>query len=126
DLRVYLRWHVVHESAVVRSTPFVDENFRFYSGTLQGVQQQRPRWKRCVDYVDADLGEALGQSFVKEAFGSQAKADTLAMVHEIEAMLEQDILKLDWMTEGTKKQARAKLQAVMDKIGYPDKWRDYS
>src|SRR3954470_3719565 len=126
DLRAYLRWHVVHQNAAMLSTAFVDENFRFYSGTLQGVQEQRPRWKRCVDYVDADLGEALGQSFVKEAFGPQAKADTLKMVHEIETMLEQDILTLDWMTEDTKKQALAKLHAVMDKIGYPDKWRDYS
>jgi len=126
DLRTYLRWHLVHQSAVMLSAPFVDENFRFYSGTLQGVEQQRPRWKRCVDFVDADLGEALGQGFVKEAFGPQAKADTLRMVHEIESELEQDIRTLDWMTDDTRKQALAKLHAVMDKIGYPDKWRDYS
>jgi endothelin-converting enzyme/putative endopeptidase len=126
DLRIYLRWHLVHQSAVMLSAPFVDENFRFYSGTLQGVEQQRPRWKRCVEYVDADLGEALGQGFVKEAFGPQAKADTLRMVHEIERELETDITTLDWMTGETRKQALAKLHAVMDKIGYPDKWRDYS
>jgi endothelin-converting enzyme/putative endopeptidase len=126
DLRTYLRWHLVHQSAVMLAAPFVDENFRFYNATLQGVEQQRPRWKRCVDYVDADLGEALGQGFVKEAFGPQAKADTLRMVHEIESELEKDITTLDWMTDATKKQAWAKLHAVMDKIGYPDKWRDYS
>ncbi|HEY7171235.1 MAG TPA: M13 family metallopeptidase [Vicinamibacterales bacterium] len=126
DLRTYLRWHLVHQSAVMLSAPFVDENFRFYSGTLQGVEQQRPRWKRCVDFVDADLGEALGQGFVKEAFGPQAKADTLRMVHEVENELEKDITTLDWMTADTKKQALAKLHAVMDKIGYPEKWRDYS
>jgi putative endopeptidase len=126
DLRAYLRWHLVHQGAVMLSAPFVDENFRFYSGVLQGVEEQRPRWKRCVDYVDADLGEALGQGFVKEAFGPQAKADTLRMVHEIESALEKDIATLDWMTSETKQQAVAKLHAVMDKIGYPDKWRDYS
>jgi len=126
DLRTYLRWHLVHQSAAMLSAPFVEENFRFYNKTLQGVEQQRPRWKRCVDYVDADLGEALGQGFVKEAFGPQAKADTLKMVHEIETELEKDIRTLDWMGEDTKKQALAKLHAVMDKIGYPDRWRDYS
>jgi endothelin-converting enzyme/putative endopeptidase len=126
QLRTYLRWQLVHQNAVILSTPFVDENFRFYSGTLQGIQAQRPRWKRCVDYVDADLGEALGQAFVKETFGERAKADTLKMVHEIETALEKDFQTLDWMTEETKSQAFAKLHALTDKIGYPDRWRDYS
>src|SRR6185503_18311695 len=79
-----------------------------------------------VQYTDSDLGEALGQAFVKEAFGPQAKADTLRMVHELEAALEKDINSLEWMTAATKREALAKLKAISDKIGYPEKWRDYS
>src|SRR5262245_19364931 len=126
ELRAYLRWHLVHANAILLSKAFVDENFRFYSATLQGVQEQRPRWKRCVSYVDGDLGEDLGQSFVKETFGPQAKADMLKMVADVENALERDINTLDWMTPATKKQALAKLHATANKIGYPDKWRDYS
>jgi endothelin-converting enzyme/putative endopeptidase len=126
ELRTYLRWHVVHASAFMLSKAFVDENFRFYSTTLQGVQEQRPRWKRCVSYVDSDLGEALGQSFVKETFGPQAKADMLRMVGDVEHALERDIDTLDWMTDATRQQALVKLHATANKIGYPDTWRDYS
>jgi len=126
DLKAYLRWHIVHASAVILSAPFVNENFRFYGTQLTGAKELRPRWKRCVQYTDSDLGEALGQAFVKEAFGPQAKADTLRMVHELEAALEKDIRGLAWMTETTKKEALTKLQAISDKIGYPERWRDYS
>jgi endothelin-converting enzyme/putative endopeptidase len=126
DLRTYLRWHLVHANARLLSTPFVDENFRFYGTVLTGVKEQRPRWKRCVQYTDADLGEALGQAFVDRTFGPHAKADTLKMVHELETSLRKDILGLDWMTEATKKQALVKLEAITNKIGYPDQWRDYS
>jgi endothelin-converting enzyme/putative endopeptidase len=126
DLRAYLRWQLLHANAFILSKPFVDENFRFYSATLQGVEEQRPRWKRCVSYVDADLGEALGQAFVKETFGPQAKADMLKMVADVENALERDVNTLDWMTDGTKQQALAKLHATANKIGYPDKWRDYT
>ena len=108
------------------SKPFVDENFRFYGTALTGAKELRPRWKRCVQYTDNDLGESLGQAFVKEAFGPQAKADTLKMVHELEAALETDINGLAWMTPPTKKEALVKLHAIADKIGYPDHWRDYS
>ena len=125
DLRAYLRWHVLHANAFILSKAFVDENFRFYSATLQGIQEQRPRWKRCVSYVDGDLGEALGQAYVKEAFGPQAKADMLKMVADVENALERDINTLDWMTDATKQQALAKLHATANKIGYPDRWRDY-
>jgi endothelin-converting enzyme/putative endopeptidase len=125
-IKAYLRWQVAHASAAVLSKPFVDENFRFYGTALTGAKELRPRWKRCVQYTDNDLGEALGQAFVKEAFGPQAKADTLKMVHELEAALEKDINALDWMTPATKKEALVKLHAVADKIGYPDRWRDYS
>jgi putative endopeptidase len=125
ELRAYLRWHLIHANAFILSKAFVDENFRFYSATLQGVQEQRPRWKRCVSYVDSDLGEALGQSFVKETFGPQAKADMLKMVADVENALERDINTLDWMTDTTKQQALTKLHGTANKIGYPDQWRDY-
>jgi putative endopeptidase len=126
ELRAYLRWQLVHTNAVLLSKAFVDENFHFYSATLQGVEEQRPRWKRCVSYVDGDLGEALGQAFVKETFGPQAKADMLKMVADVENALERDVNTLDWMTDATKKQALAKLHATANKIGYPDQWRDYT
>lgn len=126
DIRTYLFWQLVHANAFMLSKPFADENFRFFSGVLEGVQEQRPRWKRCVQYVDNDLGEALGQAFVKEAFGPQAKSDMLRTVRDVEAALERNINTLDWMNDATKHEALAKLHAVANKIGYPDKWRDYS
>ena len=126
DIKTYLRWHLVHTDAFILSSDFVNENFRFYSATLQGTKQLRERWKRCVSYVDGDLGEALGRAFVKEKFGGNAKADTLRMVGEVENALEKDIDTLTWMTDATKQQALVKLHAVQNKIGYPDHWRDYS
>ena len=126
QLKAYLRWQLAHASAAVLAKPFVDENFSFFGTALTGAKELRPRWKRCVQYTDSDLGEALGQAFVKEAFGPQAKADTLKMVHELESALESDINSLTWMTAATKKEALVKLHAIADKIGYPDHWRDYS
>jgi putative endopeptidase len=126
DLQTYLRWHLVHASAAMLSKPFVDENFRFYGTTLTGAKELRPRWKRCVQYTDSDLGEALGKAFVREAFGPAAKEDTLKMVRELESSMETDIKGLSWMTDATRQQAIVKLHAVANKIGYPDKWRDYS
>jgi len=125
-IKAYLRWQLAHASAAVLAKAFVDENFSFYGTALTGAKELRPRWKRCVQYTDNDLGEALGQAFVKEAFGPQAKADTLKMVHELESSLETDINGLSWMTPATKKEALVKLHAVADKIGYPEHWRDYS
>src|SRR4029077_13478279 len=112
-------------SAVILSKAFVDENFAFYGTALTGAKELRPRWKRCVGYTDKDLCDALGQAFIKEAFGPQAKADTLKMVHELEAARERDISGLTWMTPATKQEALGKLHAIADKIGYPDHWRDY-
>ena len=126
DLKTYLRWHLVHASATVLSTPFVNENFAFYGTTLTGAKELRPRWKRCVQYTDSDLGEALGKAYVTAAFGPAAKEDTLKMVRELEGALEQDIKDLSWMTDATRAQALVKLHAIANKIGYPDKWRDYS
>src|SRR3954451_195250 len=125
DLQPYLRWPVVHASAAILSKPFVDENFRFYGTALTGAKELRPRWKRCVQYTDSDLGEALGKAFVREAFGPAAKEDTLKMVRELESSMETDIKGLSWMTDATRQQAIVKLHAVANKIGYPDKWRDY-
>jgi endothelin-converting enzyme/putative endopeptidase len=126
EIKAYLRWQAVHASAPVLPTGFVDENFRFYGTILTGAKELRPRWKRCVQYTDSDLGEELGKAFVKEAFGPQAKAGTLKMVHEVESTLEKDIVSLDWMTDATRKEALVKLHAISEKIGYPDRWRDYS
>jgi len=124
DLRAYLRWHVVHAHAPILASEFVAEHFRFYGAVLQGVAQLPPRWKRCVQAVDEDLGDALGRAFVERAFGARAKADMLALVGRIEAALERDIRGLDWMTDATRQEALAKLHAVAEKIGYPDRWRD--
>jgi endothelin-converting enzyme/putative endopeptidase len=125
DLKTYLRWHVVHANAFILSSPFVDENFKFYSTTLRGIAEQRLRWKRCVQYTDGDLGEALGQAFVARTFGPKAKADMLDMVRNVESALENDIATLPWMTDATRAQAVKKLRAISNKIGYPDTWRDY-
>jgi len=126
DLKTYLRWHLVHTNANVLPDKFVNENFNFYSKTLRGQKELSPRWKRCVQYTDEDLGEALGQKYVDLTFGVEGKQRTLKMVHELEGSLQQDIKTLPWMTEATKQQALVKLHAIANKIGYPDKWRDYS
>src|SRR5215471_9090324 len=126
DIREYLRWQLIHANAAVLPTTFVNEHFRFYGTILQGTPELRPRWKRCVQYTDGDLGEALGKVYVEQAFSAQAKANTLKMVAAIEDALRQDIGTLTWMTDDTRKGALGKLRAVSHKIGYPDKWRDYS
>jgi endothelin-converting enzyme/putative endopeptidase len=126
DLKAYLRWHVVHSHASTLSPPFVDENFAFYGKTLTGTQELQPRWKRCVQFTDRALGEALGQKYVDQTFGAEGKQRTLKMVHAIEKAMNEDLGHLSWMTAETKKAAYEKLEAVADKIGYPDKWRDYS
>jgi putative endopeptidase len=126
DLQVYLRWHLLHAEAPLLAKAFVDENFHFFDQILTGATQLQPRWKRCVEATDSDLGFALGQKYVEQAFPPEAKARVLGMVHEIETMLGQDIRSIDWMTPATKEQALVKLRAVTNKIGYPDKWRDYS
>jgi putative endopeptidase len=126
DWKVYLRWHLVHAKAPYLSTAFEQAHFDFYSRTLRGVKEMKPRWKRCVEYVDRDLGEALGQEFVRRTFGPDVKARALAMTRGIQKAMEEDLHQLTWMGEETKKQALAKLHGMVDKIGYPDKWRDYS
>jgi endothelin-converting enzyme/putative endopeptidase len=126
DLKTYLRWHLLHSEAPFLAKAFVDENFHFFGQTLTGATELEPRWKRCVEATDNDLGFALGQKYVEQAFPPDAKARVLSMVQEIETMLSEDIQSLDWMTPATKEQATVKLRGVTNKIGYPDKWRDYS
>jgi putative endopeptidase len=126
DLKAYLRWHLARSSAPFLSTPFVQENFEFYRHTLRGVEHIQPRWKRCVGYVDRQLGEALGQEFVKRAFSDDMKKRTLEMTRQIEQAMQQDLEQLTWMGPETRKQALEKLHSVVNKVGYPDKWRDYS
>jgi putative endopeptidase len=126
DWKIYLRWHLVHADAPFLSAAFLNENFAFYGKTLRGQQELQPRWKRCTENVDDDLGEALGQVYVEKYFSPQAKQEALKIVKEIEAAMEQDISSLPWMSAATKQQALIKLHTVANKIGYPDKWRDYS
>ena len=124
--KTYLRWHLVNANAPFLSSDFVNADFEFYGKTLQGAQELEPRWKRCVGYADNDLGEALGQVYVERNFSPEAKQRAQKMVKEIEDAMGRDIDSLSWMTPATKQQAQEKLHTVANKIGYPDKWRDYS
>jgi endothelin-converting enzyme/putative endopeptidase len=126
DIKTYLRWHTVHAAAPYLSSAFVNENFNFFSKTLRGVPQLPPRWKRCVSLVDRQLGEALGQEFVRRAFSADLKQRTVTMTKQIEQAMHDDIDQLTWMSPETKQKALEKLQAIVNKIGYPDRWRDYS
>ncbi|MFZ0772017.1 MAG: M13 family metallopeptidase [Candidatus Sulfotelmatobacter sp.] len=126
DWKVYLRWHLVHAYAPFLSSAFLNENFAFYGKTLRGQQELQPRWKRCTENVDRDLGEALGRVYVEKYFSPEAKQQALKMVKEIDAAMAQDIDSLTWMSAATKQQALVKLHGMANKIGYPDKWRDYS
>ena len=125
-VKTYLSWQTLHASSAMLPKAYVEENFDFYGKTLRGAKELRPRWKRCVQYADGDLGEALGQAYVAETFPPEAKAHTLQMVHELEAALKTDIGDLSWMTPETKKQALEKLSRIDNKIGYPNQWRDYT
>ncbi|MGA9882885.1 MAG: M13 family metallopeptidase [Candidatus Acidiferrales bacterium] len=126
DWKVYLRWHLLHTAAPALPEKFEQEYFNFYGRTLTGQKVMQPRWQRCVRSTDRELGEALGQYYVKRAFPPEAKARALAMVKDIMAALHQDLTTLSWMSPATRKQAIAKLDMITVKIGYPDKWRDYS
>ena len=126
DLKDYITWYYLTASAAQLPKAFVDEDFDFYGRTLSGTTEQKPRWKRCVSATDAELGEALGRRFVEKTFGEQGKARTLEIVGEIEKQMANDINSLTWMSPRTKKAALVKLHAVANKIGYPEKWRDYS
>ncbi len=124
--KIYLRWHLVNTAAPWLSQPFVDEDFNFKGRVLQGTKELLPRWKRCVSATDRRLGEALGQIYVEKYFPPKAKARALEMVNHLIAALHDDIQTLAWMSPATRQQALAKLATFTRKIGYPDKWRDYS
>ena len=126
-IKTYLRWHLLHAFAGT-SLPqsFDHETWNFYAHTLNGAEQQQDRWKRCTNRVDGELGEALGQVYVTQYFPPAEKQRTLQMTLAIEQAMEKDIDGLDWMSQETKIRAREKLHGVMNKIGYPDRWRDYS
>ena len=124
-VRSYLRWHVLHRFAPNLSEPFVTENFRFFRQTIAGQKEQTPRWKLCTSATDRALGEAVGQDWVKQNFPPAAKANMEKLVHALELALDQDIQQIDWMSDATKVEAKKKLMAFRDKIGYPEKWRNY-
>jgi len=124
--KTYLRFHVADTASPYLSSQFVQESFEFYRKYLRGATEMQPRWKRCVQWIDYDLSEALGQVYVAKVFSPELKASTLDMVRGIEDAMGQRIRALDWMSPETKQQALTKLAGIRNKIGYPDKWRDYS
>ena len=126
DWQTYLRWHLIHSQAHYLPAAFDQEDFSFFSKYLQGIEQLPPRWKRCVSLVDRSLGEAMGRVYVAKTFSPEAKQVTLKMTKEIEEAMAGEIRTLPWMGEETKKHALEKLHTIVNKIGYPDKWRDYS
>jgi putative endopeptidase len=127
QIKVYLRWHLLHSFAGTSMPESFDhETWNFYAHILNGAQEQQARWKRCTSRVDNELGEALGQVYVTRYFPSAEKQRTLAMTLAIEQAMDKDIDALDWMSPVTKVRAKEKLHGVMNKVGYSDKWRDYS
>ena len=126
DWKAYLRWTVVHGLVSSAPKPFVDEDFAFFDRRLRGQAEIQARWKRCVDATDEQLGEALGEAYVEREFSPEAKQRVLAMTRQIEKAMETAIKTLDWMSDKTKARALEKLASVTNKIGYPDKWRNYS
>jgi len=126
DWKRYLRWHLVNSQARDLSRAFVEEDFAFNSKYLRGTEELAPRWKRCVRWVDRDLGEALGQQFVQKNFSPELKQKAVEMVRLIEREMEDDLRTLDWMSPPTRARALEKMAAMANKIGYPDRWRDYA
>jgi endothelin-converting enzyme/putative endopeptidase len=125
-LRAYLRFHLLTSAAPFLAHPFEQANFDFFSTTLRGVPAMPPRWKTCTRAVDRNLGEALGQEFVRRTFSADMKAKTQLMTEQIETAMQHEIEGLDWMSPATKQEALRKLHAIRNKIGYPEHWRDYT
>jgi putative endopeptidase len=123
--KTYLRWHLLHSAAGLLPASVVEEDFAFFGKTLTGQEKLRARWKRCVAMTDRGIGEALGRFYVDQTFGPQGKVRTLGMVRALENALERDIRSLPWMTQATRSQALLKLHNIANKIGYPERWRDY-
>ena len=126
DWKVYLRWHLIHSAAPALSKKFVEEDFNFYGHILQGTEKLLPRWKRCVTATDNQLGFALGKIYVAQHFPADAKAKALQMVNNLIAALRGDLATLPWMSPETRTAALTKLATFTPKIGYPDKWQDYT
>ena len=126
DWKTYLRWHLINGCAADLSNDFVNENFNFNETTMRGTKQIKPRWKRVVISTDHEIGEALGKLYVGENFPPEAKARALELINNLKEALSDRIKTLEWMDEPTKQEALKKLAAFTVKIGYPDKWRDYS
>lgn len=126
DWKVYMKYHLVSDVAPYLSDDFVQQNFDFYSKTLRGVEELKPRWKRVVESANGALGEALGQEYVKLAFSPESKERMIKMVDDLKASMKTRIDELDWMGDTTKMKAQEKLASFTVKIGYPDKWKDYS
>jgi putative endopeptidase len=126
DWKTYLRWSLITSAAPSLSSQFETENFNFFAKTLQGRKEQLPRWRRCVSATDASLGEALGQVYVSRTFTPESKARMKTMVNNLIAAFRERLQKVDWMSDATRQQAIAKLDAFGQKIGYPDNWIDYS
>jgi predicted metalloendopeptidase len=126
DWKSYLRWHLINAAASDLSNDFVNEDFAFNSATLRGTKEIKPRWKRVVESTDGAIGEALGRLYVADYFPPEARSRALELINNLKAALEDRIKSLDWMDDATKQEALKKLAAFGVKIGYPDKWRDYS
>jgi predicted metalloendopeptidase len=126
DWKTYLRWRTVDTYAPGLSKAFVDEDFAFKGLYMAGQKEIEARWKRCVKSTDRNLGMALGELYVDKTFGAEGKERTLKLVTAIEGAMQQDLKQLDWMSDTTKQQAYHKLSTIVNNIGYPDKWRDYS
>ncbi|QQR72288.1 MAG: M13 family metallopeptidase [Holophagales bacterium] len=125
-LRAYLRWSAVNSAADQLAKPFVDANFDFYGKTLSGQAEIQPRWKRCVAATTGALGEAIGKVYVDREFAGDSKEKALEMIHDIETAFVNSLPRLRWMDDATRERAKEKSLAIANKIGYPDKWRDYS
>lgn len=126
DWKEYFRWHLIHATASELSDDFVNENFNFYETALRGTKQIKPRWKRVVTATDDSIGEALGKLYVADYFPPESKAKALELVNNLRSALSDRINALEWMDAQTKQAAQKKLAAINVKIGYPEKWRDYS
>jgi predicted metalloendopeptidase len=126
DWKTYLRWHLIGDTAPSLSTDFVNEDFNFRETTLRGTKQIKPRWKRVITAEDGEIGEAIGKLYADQYFPPAAKARALELINNLKEALADRIKSLDWMDEPTKQKALEKLAAFQVKIGYPEKWRDYS
>jgi endothelin-converting enzyme/putative endopeptidase len=126
DWKVYFKWQALNSFAEALSTPIVEEDFAFFGKYLRGQAEMKPRWKRCVESTDQLLGEALGKKYTEKYFPPEAKARAQEMVRNILAAMRDDILSRPWMSDETKERAMAKIATFNPKIGYPDKWKDYS